>query len=473
MWSVTRVLLTAHESPWMLDLAVAAQKLLAADGIDLRFWPIGPNAAAALSRRGVTSLFAPTIRRVPAAAHRPIAAWFHENTSRLLSGEPVHYHGVALDKINAYEARVRRAAASAATRLDLGRSGAGYVELFERYLDRLRPDLLIVWWGEWAWSRAGAAVAARSGIPVLYFERGPFPGSAQLDASGANGGASLADPVRWRSLAPAGLTRARQQEIDAFRHRFVSGGITGRPQPSRQSRETLARAHGLPLERDWLFFAPQETTDAVGALEDLAPAVQARPDITLVVKPHPAERKRAARLAAALRPLGQQARLIDDTHVHDLVTASAWTVTVSSAVGLEASLFDKPVLVLRPSLYSGKGFTCDASDHADVAAALDAVTSTRTLTADQQYARDVFCHYLISDYLLWATPDRIDASAGEMSRRIRQHLRPATGAPATAIPLDGWQREPMTWLSARDAFRDVRDRLRRSVPWRKPSDADV
>ena len=466
-----RVLLTASESPGLLDLAVAARAELARAGVDLRVWAIGAGAEASLAGRGVPSLFPATLYRVPASARAVVRAWCRRHRTAIRAGMPLAHRGIALAAANAYEARIRRAERSLATRRDLARTGAAYVELFEDHLDRFRPELLILWWGEWAWSRVGAAVAARRGIPTLFFERGPFPGSAQLDPAGANGGATLADPAGWRAVRPASLSADAQHEVDRFRETFIATGASARPQPSRRTRAELVAAHGLPGARRWLFLPAQETTDAVHAIVALVPALRARPDLALIVKPHPAEGLRVPRLARALGPLGAQGGLVRQAHVHDLIQASDWVVTVSSSAGLEAALFDKPTLVMGRALYGGKGFTWDAEAYGSVDAAVGAVTAARTLSPAQCRERDLFCHHLITRFLLWTGPERLAGSARDMAERIRTHLPPPdpSGPRGPAVPLGGWRGEPTVWLSARDAYRDLRDRLRlRLGRWRQP-----
>jgi hypothetical protein len=87
------------------------------------------------------------------------------------------------------------------------------------------------------------------------------------------------------------------------------------------------------------------------------------PGVDIVVKEHP--------MSIGRNRLGMLRRLSKPPHIHlvdprrsslELAQASAGVVTISSSVGLEALLCNKPVLTLATPFYAGYGVTVDLED---------------------------------------------------------------------------------------------------------------
>ena len=105
--------------------------------------------------------------------------------------------------------------------------------------------------------------------------------------------------------------------------------------------------------------------DQAAIVEQIADALPAGYD--LVLKEHP--------LSVGRNPLGllrrlqgrRNVRLVDpSTSSHELIERSCAVAVISSTVGLEATLYGKPVLTLGQPFYSGYGVTLDLDSFADL-----------------------------------------------------------------------------------------------------------
>ncbi len=105
--------------------------------------------------------------------------------------------------------------------------------------------------------------------------------------------------------------------------------------------------------------------DQASIVEQIADALP--PGYDLVLKEHPMSVGRNS--IALLRRLRKRAnvRLVrPHTSTHDLVRRSAAVAVISSTVGLEALLYEKPVLTLGEPFYGGYGITLDCASFAEI-----------------------------------------------------------------------------------------------------------
>jgi hypothetical protein len=112
--------------------------------------------------------------------------------------------------------------------------------------------------------------------------------------------------------------------------------------------------------------------DQAAIVEQLADALPAGVD--LVLKEHP--------LSVGRNPLGllrrlqkrRNVRLVHpSTSSHELIARSRAVAVISSTVGLEATLYGKPVLTLGQPFYSGYGITLDLDSFAEIRRAMPAL----------------------------------------------------------------------------------------------------
>jgi hypothetical protein len=105
--------------------------------------------------------------------------------------------------------------------------------------------------------------------------------------------------------------------------------------------------------------------DQVSLVEQVADALPVGYD--LVLKEHPMSLGRNS--IGLLRRLRRRpnVRLVQPyTNSHDLIRDSVAVVVISSTVGLEALLYDKPVLTLGDPFYAGFGVTLDVHSFAEI-----------------------------------------------------------------------------------------------------------
>ena len=203
-----------------------------------------------------------------------------------------------------------------------------------------KPDLVLVWNGLLGRRKRVSQTAQALDIPCLHFELAPFPGYLQADPVGVNAGSMLAKqwPGKWN----------RQVSMTSLR-----SGLVAR-QPKRGSKVI---ADSLPSR--YIFAPLQVAKDTqlshyggwvsnVDMFLDTLQAVQT--DVPFVVKPHPSDKQRKL-WADSARSRGIIVAA-DDHNPYQLIEGAEAIVTVNSGLGLEALLFDIPVLVLGHAIYA-------------------------------------------------------------------------------------------------------------------------
>ena len=103
--------------------------------------------------------------------------------------------------------------------------------------------------------------------------------------------------------------------------------------------------------------------DQASLVEQVADALP--PGYDLVLKEHPMSVGRNSfALLRRLRRAAERPARPADTSSHDLIRGSAAVAVICSTVGLEALLYDKPVLTLGQPFYAGFGVTLDVDSFA-------------------------------------------------------------------------------------------------------------
>jgi hypothetical protein len=292
----------------------------------------------------------------------------------------------------------------------------------EQIFDEWRPDVLIPEVGNETLRDAARLVGIRRGVPVLFLFYTVFPHPLRIYVDTMH--ASIVEPEALRPLGDE-----RQEEVEAFIAAF-----TRRRAPIREPRESkltvhrtrmfarhllvkalwdwdndylvpfrwlggrlleriravsLRRFYGTPRARRPFVYFPLHATDdykikrviphcadQADLVEQVAQALPHGWD--LVAKEHPMEIGRTP--AALLKRLTgiDNVRVVPPTwNSHDLIEQSGAVVVISSTVGLEALLYDKPVLTLGQPFYSGLGVTMDVDSFAQIRHAVPAVLQFR------------------------------------------------------------------------------------------------
>jgi hypothetical protein len=353
------------------------------------------------------------------------------------------------------------------------RRTVGQVRALERAFDSLRPDVLVPEVGNETIRVASHLIALRRRIPVLFLLYTIFPNPLRLYVDTLHAPIVEDDEVRE-------LTPAEREELETFRRGFID-----RAKPIRQHRRVpiesrrgrlfaahvarkrredrdneylrpwrllvqnareLVRAQasralydGLDTERPFVYFPLHVTddykikkiiphcVDQASVVEQVADALP--PGYDLVLKEHP--------MSVGRNPLSLMRRLRGRPNVrlvspyvssHDLMRKAAAVAVISSTVGLEALLYEKPVLTLGQPFYAGYGITIDVDSFRELREQVPA--SLRYRPDPERIAR--FLHaamracYPGAPVLVDRSDENAIALAGSIEERAREALRERT-----------------------------------------------
>ena len=289
----------------------------------------------------------------------------------------------------------------------------------------VRPDALIVHQGSEPISKLMLAKAAKLGIPALRFESPFVPGKLLLDDVGMHflpGSNRLARD--WPGVRDVALDDAMQARLDRDLSAWKSGGISKYEQT--ESAAEVAdfdrfRAAADEAGDRLLFVVDQVPWDAnvvnglagFRSLSEMVAMANAKlPEgWRAVLKLHP-KNPEAARVE--IGPRSDRYLVARDLSIHRLLDASAAVLTFSSNVGMEALIYDRPVLVAGRPHYGRLGLTLDLDGPTDFAPAL---RRAETFSPDHAL-RDRFLSHVLFRYLLDADDTeairtRIEAAEAE------------------------------------------------------------
>ncbi|MBA3347099.1 MAG: hypothetical protein H0T13_00910 [Actinobacteria bacterium] len=285
------------------------------------------------------------------------------------------------------------------------------VRAVEHVLDEVRPDVLVPEVGNETSRQAMHLAGVVRGIPVLFLFHTIFPKPLRLYVDTVHAPIVPHDELRE-------LSAAESAEVEAFRNSYIARAaptVPHRRVPIELRRvrlfaDHLSRRRGPDRDNDYLrpwkllgtnvsewvraksakpFYdaIPEERPlvyfplhviddfkikkviphcyDQASILEQIAEALP--PGYDLVLKEHPmAIGRNSVRLLLRLRKR-RNVHLVDPhTNTHELIRRSTAVAVISSTVGLEALLYDKPVLTLGEPFYSGYGITLDLTSFAEI-----------------------------------------------------------------------------------------------------------
>jgi hypothetical protein len=288
-----------------------------------------------------------------------------------------------------------------------------HIRALEWIVDDVKPDVLVPEVGNEVVRVASHLVGMQRGIPVLFLLYTLFPDPLRLTVNTLH--APIVSQEELRELTPDELER-----VEAFRRTF-----TERAKPIRDYRkwriewrraklfadhvrrkrtddrdneylqparllwtnvaETVRAKAALPFydelaaDRPYVYFPLHVTddykikkviphcVDQASIVEQVADALP--PGYDLVLKEHPMSVGRNS--VALLRRLRTRpnVRLVrPHTSSHELIKGAAAVAVISSTVGIEALLYEKPVLTIGQPFYSGYGITLDADSFRELRA---------------------------------------------------------------------------------------------------------
>jgi hypothetical protein len=229
---------------------------------------------------------------------------------------------------------------------------------------------VITWNGSLLVTGALAESADLLGIPTFYMERGLLPGSLVIDPDGVNNNSSIAG-ADWQKNATAKPGQAEIEALQSYCHQLGSSDASIVKTGQKKGREAVLAQLGLSPEKPVILLPLQIESDSniqnnshyFKSMEELirsVTSVLSGTEAQLVVKPHPEDRARRARIEALCSD--SDVRCCWDLSLQSLLPVTDLVVVINSTVGLEALLQDKPVVALGRSIYDRKGFTMDLDD---------------------------------------------------------------------------------------------------------------
>lgn len=448
------VLFLLYDEDSMVAMAAEAARRLRETGTPCYLWALSDEAVVRLGRYGEHSILPARHNLLPAEARQRVQAWWETARSRARRNEPVAYEGLDLKPLAVFEWAVWDADHDPRARAELLRSCAIWYERFNCAFRQLRPHVLVLWHGERAWCQVGRALAQRKGVRVACFERGPFPRSASCDFSGVNAASDVARPEAWAALRPGPLSPEQERMVDEFIARYHASAQSAWDQPELTEPAQLRKRHGIPDGAKILLFPMQVLADANLVLA--SPRVQTnleaarwivrclppRSAFFVVAKRHPKEPGRQARVAATL---GGRGIVVEGGNIHAWLRMAHAVVTINSSTGLEALTYRKPVVLLGEALYGRKGFTSEAANEGELAAALTAIES-QPRSNDEAWARfREFLFFLTERYLFWGDAEKLARSGLRLAEQLG--LKDAPPAGTAAADSRDWQglRLPRSW----------------------------
>jgi len=290
----------------------------------------------------------------------------------------------------------------------------------EGVFEEVRPDVLVPEVGSETMRTVAHLIARERGVRVLYLFLTIFPNPLRLYVDSYH-----APIVPESELRP--LSGDEGREVEEFRDAYIARGkptlpyrksvitpakliefarhlgvrlaverdneylvprkyVAGYFQQRGRAAMTRALYSKLDPERPFVYFPLHVTDDfkvkrVIPHCVDQEYIVQQLADTLpqgydLVLKEHPVSIGRNP--VRMLRRLARRAnvRLVNPyTSSHELIRRSAAVAVISSTVGLEALLYDKPVLTLGQPFYSGYGVTLDVDSFREIREAVPALLS--------------------------------------------------------------------------------------------------
>lgn len=239
--------------------------------------------------------------------------------------------------------------------------------VYDFLIETVRPHLVFTWNGSLLIQRAPVELARRAGIPSWFMERWLLPDSLVIDPEGHNQDSYIAGH-RWDAVgaplpSPNEIQRARDYCAEVVRVRSTamacgkdaSVGALRRMLDIPDNNRIVLLA--LPFHGDLSIPHSCSAYDTIpDIIQDVDGATAMHEDVTLVLKPHPQD---SVSVPEADLLCASHIRLHSGPNLPGLLDVADVVVTVNSAVGLEALMTHKPVVVLGHAIYGEKGFTWD------------------------------------------------------------------------------------------------------------------
>jgi hypothetical protein len=436
-----RSLVASCGLPWRpLRSLVAPETLSLADA---RIAALGAEELAAYEERGW-----------------PLGQWLHVSASHYLGGDAL---GNTPEKVDA--------------RRRLLTSGIVFVEAIERWLDEVRPDIVIAQGGAHLEWRITMELARARGISVTCREMGKGGWDHHIYALNAD---SMSPDLteEWSIVRRRPLSDSAQLAVDSFLRELPARTYRQTADQGRAGHSARQSMHAIPPDKRIAVAFTNVTWDLATAGRDVAFSgvfdwlretiriLSAHPNVHLIVRAHPAEasvrsRERILDQVSAHWPAGLPGITLIDPEApiaaRELCERADLVLAYNSTAGLEAAAYGSNVLVCGKPHYRGKGFTLDISsmtEYADTlkrwAAGPPPVMPAGAAELAQRYVHLFYLRYHIK--MGWTTSEL--EPPFELTIRSLQDLQPGRNPSLDAV-CDGIL-ERRQILLPRQAFGETR-----------------
>lgn len=256
------------------------------------------------------------------------------------------------------------------------------------FLEEEKIDTILLWNGSGLVSSSAIFLAQAKGLRTIYGENGYFYNTMQLDPMGVNQAASITRHIA-NDYLKIDIDTARQKDLETLIHAYRNNKPFQYTQnPHRAKASLMARIKGetnnlLEKEFKWpgalnrnipstpdelpdkyvfipfqvvkdsqlLLYSPLVGNDMALFLQHCRAALQAvAEDYRIVVKLHPADVDNID--YSSLMKTYPDVIFLKDYPSNELIKSASLVITINSTVGVEALIFDKPVVTLGNNFYN-------------------------------------------------------------------------------------------------------------------------
>jgi capsule polysaccharide export protein KpsC/LpsZ len=198
-------------------------------------------------------------------------------------------------------------------------------------------------------------------------ERGALPNTIMIDKNGFLNDSTSYDETLWNKP----LSKKKMKKVEKYIDDIKKNENSLEPQSSRVSKDVFLNKIGSTVVRKKVFVPLQVHNDTVillwagwsknlknfmSIIKDMA---DSNPDIDFVVKNHPIETSFKHNLMRVSSP---NIKIADDIHYKDCIEYCDVVVTVNSGVGLQAMMWNKPVIICGDAFYQNKKINTKAKN---------------------------------------------------------------------------------------------------------------
>jgi len=386
-------------------------------------------------------------------------------------------HGVPAHQLATFryrEVEVGKLAVSSSIRYFKGLPGKGREDISREYLyaglvyteaaitaiERFKPDFLLMSHGCYVDYGAALSVARDAGIPVVlwhfsYLEHHIY---MKTHLQGSNWDIHMLSEDAWQQRREHALSEQEDGRLESYLNaRYTTDAaadvkLPGQPLAMDELRKKLDIPFNKPV---WCIFTHLNWDDVFAFnsqmafdtpelwLIDTIRTVIAHPDITWLIKVHPAEINTGTVYSVKsiieehFPELPPHVRVIpadSDINAYGLYLIADGGVTVFGTPGLELAILGKPVILAGDGHYGGKGFTYDGLTKEDYMAFLNRAEHLPKLSALQQaLARQYAYSYFIQHQIPLKMVGKGYSGLGQLDYRELDLLLPGKDKAMTMI----------------------------------------